>query len=249
MALPESQSISSGDGSSPRIRLQTRDLGLERNSHWLFQNLELNIPGGTFVAVLGPSGVGKSSLLACLCGSENPTEGRVEFQMADEKHVRTTATISPSLGIIFQNLRLTVQSSVLDNVLYGRLGQYSLKESLLGFPESEKQEAYTILEDLGIAHLAYKWITQTSGGEQQRTAIARTLFQNPEIILADEPVSNLDTYYSGRVLGLLKNKALQEDKIVLCALHDPQLINRFADLALSLNPEHPEGWRLRKVHP
>ncbi len=229
------------------IRLQTRDLGLQRNGQWLFQNLELNIPGGTFVAVLGPSGVGKSSLLSCLCGSEKPTQGTVEFQV-DGGKPRTPDTISPLLGLIFQSLRLTANATVLDNVVYGRLGKYSLKETLWGFPKTDRQAAYAILDDLGIPHLAYKWMTQTSGGEQQRTAIARTLFQDPEIILADEPVSNLDTYYAGRVMGLLRNKATQEGKIVLCALHDPQLVNRFADLALSLNPEHPEGWRLRKVH-
>jgi phosphonate transport system ATP-binding protein len=232
---------------SPRIRLQTRDLGLRRNGNWLFQNLELNISGGTFVAVLGPSGVGKSSLLSCLCGSEKPTEGTVKFKIDNEED-RDPESISPHLGVIFQSLRLTAHATVLDNVLYGRLGKYSLKETLWGFPQKSRQEAYAILEDLGIPHLAYKWMTQTSGGEQQRTAIARTLFHDPKIILADEPVSNLDTYYAGRILGLLRNKANQEGKIILCALHDPQLINRFADLALSLNPEHPEGWRLRKVH-
>ena len=97
--------------------------------------------------------------------------------------------------------------------------------------------------------MAYKWTAQTSGGEQQRTAIARTLFQNPQFILADEPVSNLDTYYAGRVMGLLRNLASEENKVIFCALHDPQLISRFADYALSLNPEHPEGWNLRKITP
>ena len=95
--------------------------------------------------------------------------------------------------------------------------------------------------------MAHQWTSQTSGGEKQRTAIARTLFQNPEFILADEPVSNLDNYYAGRVMGLLKNLTSRQGKIVFCALHDPQLISRFADYALSLNPAHPEGWNLRKV--
>ena len=66
-------------------------------------------------------------------------------------------------------------------------------------------------------------------------------------ILADEPVSNLDTYYAGRVMGLFRNLTSQNGKIVMCALHDPQLISRFADFALSLNPAHPEGWNLREV--
>ena len=245
--MPDEPTHPDGPETPPAaLRLQTRDLALQRNGQWLFQNLELNLPGGTFVAILGPSGVGKSSLLACLCGSETPTTGQIDFRI-DQGPVRTPETVRPHLGLIFQSLRLTAHATVLDNVLYGRLGTYGLRETILGFPKKDRESAFQILHDLGISHLAGKWMTQTSGGEQQRTAIARTLFQDPDIILADEPVSNLDTYYAGRVMGLLRNKASQEGKIVLCALHDPQLINRFADLALSLNPEHPEGWRLRKV--
>jgi len=226
--------------------LLTQNLGLKRNGQWLFRNLDLSIPRGSLVAILGPSGVGKSSLLSCLSGSETPTEGKIEFKI-DEDQVRNTENISPHLGIIFQSLRLTDHVTVLENVLYGKVAQYGFKESLLGFPADHKESAFKILKDLGIAHLAHKWTSQTSGGERQRTAIARTLFQDPSFILADEPVSNLDTYYAGRVMGLLRTLSLQKGKIVICALHDPQLISRFADYALSLNPEHPEGWKLREV--
>ena len=225
--------------------LCTQNLGLARNEKWLFRNLEISIPGGSLVAILGPSGVGKSSLLSCLSGSENPSEGKIIFKTGDKSH--TTDSINPNLGIIFQSLRLTEHVSVLENVLYGKVSYYGLKECLMGFPSADKKEAYKILTDLGISHLAYQWTSQTSGGEKQRTAIARTLFQNPDFILADEPVSNLDNYYAGRVMGLLKNLTSRQGKIVFCALHDPQLISRFADYALSLNPAHPEGWNLRKV--
>ena len=227
--------------------LKTHKLGLLRNGKWLFRNLNLNIPSGSLVAVLGPSGVGKSSLLSCLSGSEAQTEGKVEFEVNSDI-VRTPENISPELGIIFQSLRLTEHVTVLENVLYGKIAKYGIKESIFGFPAEDRESAYQILKDLGISHLAHKWTSQTSGGEKQRTAIARTLFQNPKIILADEPVSNLDTYYSGRVMGLLRNLASRDGKIILTALHDPQLISRFADFALSLNPERPEGWNLRAIN-
>ncbi|MBT3668497.1 MAG: ATP-binding cassette domain-containing protein [Opitutae bacterium] len=228
--------------------LETHKLGLSRNGNWLFRNLDLKIPSGSLVAILGPSGVGKSSLLSCLSGSEIQTEGKIEFHFKNGK-VRTTENINPELGIIFQSLRLTEHVTVLENVLYGKIAKYGIKQSIFGFPEQDMKHAYQILKDLGIAHLAHKWTSQTSGGEKQRTAIARTLFQSPKIILADEPVSNLDTYYSGRVMGLLRNLANQEGKIIMTALHDPQLVSRFADFALSLNPEDPEGWNLREVRP
>ncbi len=228
--------------------LKTKDLGLRRNERWLFKNLNLNIPAGSVVAILGPSGVGKSSLISCLSGSESPTEGEINFQ-CKAGEIRNPENISPELGIIFQSLRLTEHVTVLENVLYGKIAQYGLKESFFGFPESDKNLAYETLKELGIAHLAYKWTSQTSGGEKQRTAIARTLFQDPKFILADEPVSNLDNYYSGRVMGLFRSLASQEKKIILCALHDPQLISRFANYALSLNPERPENWNLREIKP
>jgi phosphonate transport system ATP-binding protein len=228
--------------------LKTHKLGLSRNGKWLFRNLNITIQSGSLVAILGPSGVGKSSLLSCLSGSETQTEGKVEFEVKSD-NIRTPENISPDLGIIFQSLRLTEHVTVLENVLYGKIAQYGIKQSILGFPAKDRELAYQILKDLGIAHLAHKWTSQTSGGEKQRTAIARTLFQNPKIILADEPVSNLDTYYSGRVMGLLRNLASHDGKIILTALHDPQLISRFADFALSLNPEQPEGWNLRAINP
>ena len=228
--------------------LETHKLGLSRNGNWLFRNLDLRIPTGSLVAILGPSGVGKSSLLSCLSGSEKQTEGKIEFHLKNGK-VRTTENISPELGIIFQSLRLTEHVTVLENVLYGKIANYGIRQSIFGFPKEDMIHAYQILKDLGIDHLAHKWTSQTSGGEKQRTAIARTLFQSPKIILADEPVSNLDTYYSGRVMGLLRNLANKGSKIIMTALHDPQLISRLADFALSLNPEHPEGWNLREVRP
>jgi phosphonate transport system ATP-binding protein len=228
--------------------LRTHNLVLKRNNQWLFQNLELDIKGGSLVAILGPSGVGKSSLLSCLSGSEAPTEGEISLKAHDQE-LHNTENLRSKLGIIFQSLRLTEHVTVLENVLYGKLAKYGLKESIFGFPSKDKEQAFKILSDLGIGHLAYKWTSQTSGGEKQRTAIARTLFQDPTVILADEPVSNLDTYYAGRVMGLFKNLTSHRGKIVFCTLHDPQLISRFADFALSLNPEHPEGWNLRKVNP
>ena len=160
--------------------LKTKNLGLSRNGKWLFKNLNLTIPSGSLVAILGPSGVGKSSLLSCLSGSETPSKGEVQYELKSNE-IRTAENISPELGIIFQSLRLTEHVTVLENVLYGKIAQYGLKESIFGFPIKHKEQAYKTLKELGIGDLAYKWTSQTSGGEKQRTAIARTLFSRPYI--------------------------------------------------------------------
>ena len=82
-----------------------------------------------------------------------------------------------------------------------------------------------------------------------RPALLRALFQEPDILLADEPVSQLDGYLAGRVLGLLRQQADERGCTVICVLHDPTLVERFADYSLSLNPQDPEGWRVRTVRP
>jgi ABC-type phosphate/phosphonate transport system ATPase subunit len=88
-----------------------------------------------------------------------------------------------------------------------------------------------------------------SGGEKQRVAIARALFQQPEVYFADEPVSSLDAYYAGRVLGLLRQEADEKAKAVICVLHNAEHIQRFADIALSLNPNDPTAHKTRPVRP
>jgi phosphonate transport system ATP-binding protein len=86
-----------------------------------------------------------------------------------------------------------------------------------------------------------------SGGEKQRVAVARALFQQPELYFADEPVSSLDAYYAGRVLGLLRQEADERAKPVVCVLHNAEHIQRFADLALSLNLNDPTAHKLRRI--
>ncbi len=230
----------------PHLRLH--GFGLQRGGRWLFRNVELEIPRGKFVAIVGPSGVGKSSFLACLAGMVNPSEGEIHYRCLQNcRH--HPFDFQKKIGIIFQSLMLTPNSSVLSNVLCGRLGRYPWWKTLLRFPNGDKSEAWAILQNLGLDGCTRRWVAEISGGEQQRTAIARALFQQPEIFLADEPVSSLDVYLTGRVLGILRQEADVHKRTVLCVLHNPDLVERFADIALSLDPMDPEGWRVRQVRP
>lgn len=225
------------------------DLGLERNGRWLFRGLHFQIPRGKFVAVVGPSGVGKSSLLACLSGLVTPQEGRVWYEGAagDTCRRQPPAGVQKHIGIVFQNLMLVPNSPVLANVLLGRLGRYPWWRTLFGFSRADRLEAFRLIDDLGLAAYTHRCVGQTSGGEQQRTALARALFQEPDIYLADEPVSNLDAYLTGRVLGRLRQEAAQHQRTVFCVLHNADLVERFADWVLSLDPQAPGGWKLREV--
>lgn len=191
---------------------------------------------GELLAVTGPSGVGKSSLVSALAGMLEPAAGSIE----------RPAAVS-SAGIVFQDLRLTKELSVLTNVLCGKLGQFPWWRTLFGFPAGEKRAAFQKLEELEIAHLCHKPVRNISGGEQQRTAIARVLFQEPDVIFADEPTSNLDLALSERVMAMLRRECKTGGRSAICILHDTEFVGRYADLELRLGREFPNGWELRRV--
>lgn len=230
-----------------RPHVSIKDLGLKRNGRWLFRKLNWEIPRGSVVAVVGPSGVGKTSLLNCLAGLVAPSEGKVTFS-CNAGCLHEALNYQKRVGIIFQNLLLSQNSTVLRNVLCGRLGRYPWWRTLFRFPLRDKQAAALALVDLGLGPHLHRRAADISGGEQQRAAVARALFQEPELLLADEPVSNMDAYLCGRVLGILRQEAHQNRRTVFCVLHDPALLERFADYALSLDPMNPEKWRIRKIH-
>lgn len=233
------------DAALPHVSIKS--LGLERNGHWLFRNFTWEVPRGSVVAVVGPSGVGKSSLLNCLAGLIEPTEGNLTFS-CNTGCLHKPTNYQKRVGIIFQNFLLSQNSSVLRNVLCGRLGRYPWWRTLFRFPRAEKQAAAELLAGLGLAEYLHRRTADISGGEQQRTAIARALFQEPELLLADEPVSNLDADLCGRVLGILRREAHANGRTVFCVLHDSALLERFADYALSLDPVDPAKWSIREVH-
>lgn len=213
--------------------------GLEiiRGDKRLFKYMSWELAKGKFMAVTGPSGIGKSSLLACLGGRLRPDAGSFGLSTTDPTKV----------GVVFQNLRLTRNLTVLTNVLCGRLGSQPWWRTLFSFPQEEKLRAFEVMCELGIGKLANKPVRKISGGEQQRTAIARVLYQSPEILLADEPTSNLDAELSARVLGILREQCDTAGKTAVCVLHDADLVERFADFELLLGQGDKRGWQLRQV--
>jgi phosphonate transport system ATP-binding protein len=224
-----------------------RNLGFAHHDRWLFRGIDLEIACGSFVAIVGPSGVGKTTLLSCLCGLLEPTEGQVMLRSPSEDCFRPPQELRSRSGIIFQQLQLARNLDLLTNVLCGRLAHLSWTRTLFGFPDALRREAFDILSDLDVGRDPWKWVAELSGGEQQRVAVARALFQKPDFHFADEPVSSLDSYYAGRVLGMLRQEARVRGCIVFCVLHQAELIQRFADFALSLNPQDPHAWKLRQV--
>ena len=173
---------------------------------YALQDVSLVIEPGEFVVVLGKSGSGKSTLLRCINRLVEPTSGRIflnetEITGASPSRLRE---LRKKIGMVFQQYNLVERFSVQTNVLSGKLASMSNIASLLNlFPEADVEKSRQVLNRLGLAGKDLKRSDKLSGGQQQRVGLARALMQNPELILADEPVSSLDPATSNQIMDLL----------------------------------------------
>jgi len=201
-------------------------------------DVSFNVEPGEFLAVIGLSGSGKSTLLRCINRLVEPTSGQVLWNGTDVTSANQSELrmIRRKIGMVFQHFNLVTRSSVITNVLAGRLGYVNPAMSLLNrFPQQDIDAALSQLERVGITDQAYKRADELSGGQQQRVGIARAMVQEPEIILADEPVASLDPVLAHSIMQYLE-KINQEDGVtVLCSLHFLDLVHRYADRAIALN--------------
>lgn len=192
--------------------------------------VDLAIDDGAFVGVVGRSGAGKSTLLRIINGLETPSEGRVFFGDLDVSHLRGKALRAwrARCAMIFQQFNLVGRLDVLTNVLTGCLNKTSSWRSLLGlWTDEDRTIALSALADLDMAAFAATRVDRLSGGQQQRVAIARALVQEPDIILADEPVSSLDPRNAKVVMDTLARINRDFGLTVLCNLHSLELARSY----------------------
>jgi phosphonate transport system ATP-binding protein len=207
------------------------------NGFKALKNINIEVPNGQFVAIIGLSGSGKSTLLRCINRLIDPTEGRitwngVDITAANDEELRM---IRRRIGMIFQQFNLVKRSKVITNVLSGRLGYTGTMPSLLNlFSAKDRHDALANLERVGIRDQAYKRASALSGGQQQRVGIARALMQNPELMLADEPVASLDPATSHSVMKYLELLNKEDGITVLCSLHFLSLARTYADRVIAL---------------
>lgn len=198
--------------------------------------IDLDVPAGQFVCVVGASGSGKSTLMRCLNGLQEPTEGTVRVAGTDPCGDSRAARAARSrIGFVFQNFNLVGRSSVLTNVLTGALARVPAARSMLHvFPREVRAEALRTLVRLGLGDKARTRARSLSGGQQQRVAIARALMQHPVLVLADEPVASLDPKLAAGVLAELRALAHDHGIPVLCSIHVIALARRFADRVVAV---------------
>ena len=201
-------------------------------------DVSFSVKPGEFLAVIGLSGSGKSTLLRCINRLIEPTEGQIIWNGEDVTAASQDEMlhIRRKIGMIFQHFNLVSRSRVITNVLAGRLGYVNPALSLLNrFPKSDMEMAGKQLERFSIADQAYKRADELSGGQQQRVGIARAMMQEPDIILADEPVASLDPVLAHSIMQHLETINKEDGVMVLCSLHFLDLVHRYADRAIALN--------------
>ena len=200
-------------------------------------NVSLEINEGDFLIIVGMSGDGKSTLLRTVNNLVKPTEGEVfvDSRNVTKANKKELKKIRSDIGMIFQTFNLVNRSSVLKNVLTGRLSQVSTLRSILGlWPNEDKQIAFESLNQVEILEKAYVRGSNLSGGQQQRVGIARALAQKPKVMLADEPVASLDPITSRVVMKYLKEINQELGITTIVNLHFLDLAKEFGERLIGL---------------
>lgn len=210
------------------------------NGRKVLDGISFTVQKGEFVGILGPSGAGKTLTIRCLNGLLKPDGGSVivyddnnkpnDICSASKKNLRI---LRQRIGMIFQGFHLVKRLTALENVMIGRLGQMNTLRSLFyGFTDKEAEQALTALEQVKIAHLAGAKLSGMSGGEMQRVAIARAIFQRPSLLLADEPISNLDPSNAKSIMKLIR--PLSENIPVIGVFHQPEMTAKYCTRVIAI---------------
>ena len=200
-------------------------------------DVNLTINDGDFVSIIGLSGAGKSTLLRAINRLNEITEGEIiidgkSLTKANKKQLRK---IRRRIGMISQQFNLVKRSTVQKNVLSGRLGYYSTLKSVLSiFSKEDYTLVNEVLEKVGLSDKLHERCDNLSGGQQQRVSIARTLFQQANIILADEPVSALDPVTSVEIMEELRKINETMNKTVIVNIHSVDLAKQFSKRIIAL---------------
>lgn len=201
------------------------------------KNVSFDVAPGDFLVVIGLSGSGKSTLLRCINRLVDPTEGEIIWNGVDLAQLKgeELRKARRQIGMVFQHFNLVKRSTVITNVLTGRLGYTSSWRSVSGrFSRADMDKAYSALRRLGIEDQALKRADELSGGQQQRVGIARALMQDPKMILADEPVASLDPVLAHTIMQHLERLNQIDKMTILCSLHYLDLVQRYSSRVIGL---------------
>ncbi len=208
-----------------------------QNGTIALNDINVKIERGEFVAVIGLSGAGKSTLIRCINRMHDITGGQIIVDGVDVsklkgRHIRK---FRRRIGMIFQSFNLVTRTTVINNVLVSFVPELPMWRKLLGiFTKEQKIKALEALDKVGILDKAFVRVDQLSGGQQQRVALARTLAQNPDIILADEPIASLDPVTSRIVMDDFKRINRDLNISVIMNIHHVEIALEYADRIIGI---------------
>lgn len=200
-------------------------------------DVTLTIDKGEFVAIIGLSGAGKSTLIRTINKIIDISSGKVMVDKIDVSQLKgkKLRKFRRKIGMIFQSFNLVTRATVIRNVLTAKVADMPFIKVLFGlFSKKDKIEALEALDKMGIVEKAFLRSDQLSGGQQQRVALARTLVQNPEIILADEPVASLDPVTAKQVMDDFKRINKEMNISILINIHHVELALEYADRIIGI---------------
>ena len=210
-------------------RYSTGDLAL--------QGIDLSIPNGQVLALIGPSGAGKSTLIRCINRLVEPTNGSATLNEVNLTKLSSRALRKSrrKMGMIFQEYALVERLTVMENVLSGRLGYVGFWKSFLRrFPKKDVNEAFRLLDRVGLLEMADKRADELSGGQRQRVGICRALIQDPDLLLVDEPTASLDPKTSRQIMRLINELCQERGLTAIINIHDVLLAQMFSQRIVGL---------------
>ena len=210
-------------------RYNTGDLAL--------QGIDLSIPNGQVLALIGPSGAGKSTLIRCINRLVEPTNGSAILNEVNLTKLSSRALRKSrrKMGMIFQEYALVERLTVMENVLSGRLGYVGFWKSFLRkFPKKDVNEAFRLLDRVGLIEMADKRADELSGGQRQRVGICRALIQDPDLLLVDEPTASLDPKTSRQIMRLINELCQERGLTAIINIHDVLLAQMFSQRIVGL---------------
>ncbi|MDR2044017.1 MAG: phosphonate ABC transporter ATP-binding protein [Clostridium sp.] len=203
----------------------------------VLNGISAEFTAGEFVAVIGPSGAGKSTLIRCINRMIDPTDGEIVFDGVSMESLKGKALRRQrsDIGMIFQHYNLIGRINVIKNVLYGRLGKMPFWKSMLGlYDGKDRQEAYRLLEKVGLDEQIYRRADALSGGQMQRVGICRAIVQEPKLLLADEPIASLDPTSADIVMDQLKSITAEKNLTCIVNLHQVEYAKKYASRVIGI---------------
>ncbi len=199
--------------------------------------VNLEVPDGQVLALIGPSGAGKSTMIRCINRLVEPTGGEVWLDELEVTKLGAGALrrARRQMVMIFQEYALVERLSVMENVLSGRLGYVGFWRSLTRrYPQADVDEAFRLLDRVGLLHMADKRADELSGGQRQRVGICRALIQNPKLLLVDEPTASLDPKTSRQIMRLICELCAERGLAAIINIHDVALAQMFVNRVVGL---------------